>query len=84
MAPKDPEAFDGILMAMAQQHDGGVQDVSSFISTCILYCARLIRCVTGSCLLKLLDTIFSFLARKTDFYTGASIDSARKVSPLHT
>merc|ERR1712170_93705 len=53
MASKDPERFDGMLLAMAQQCEGGIQEM--------------------------LDVVFGFLARKTDFYSGAGKESAQRL-----
>jgi len=50
---KDIEKYDGVLLSLAQQMEGGI--------------------------LQLLDVLFNFLARKTDFYTGMPESSIEKI-----
>ena len=64
------DKFDGVLLSIAQQHTG-INEVSHFYPH---FFGEFYTC------LQLLDTFFSFLRRKTDFFTGAGAGKAEQVS----
>jgi len=69
------EQFDALLFSMAQQMEGGVPEVGNFL---ILYLVPNQNSIL-TFVLQMLDTVFGFLLRKTDFYTGAADGKAEKV-----
>ena len=73
----DEEKFDGMLFTLAQQHPGGMLDVSWTRNGQV----GVFRAVSIGILgfLKVLDTFFSFLARKTDFYVGGGKGEAQRI-----
>ncbi|XP_070116766.1 nuclear migration protein nudC isoform X2 [Equus przewalskii] len=106
---QEEERFDGMLLAMAQQHEGGVQEVTARAASArprpaapahsggpshapfALICLRGPRSIPGprrllgSChvltalQLPLVNTFFSFLRRKTDFFVGGEEGMAEKL-----
>ncbi len=82
------ERFDSMLLGLAQQLEGGVDQVGSRTrmtdDISPGFCApddfpRI--CSDHVCVarVQLLDVFFSFLGRKTDFFTGAMAGQAEKV-----
>lgn len=59
----DDEKFDGLLLAIAEKHENGIPQVWHEMYFSIY---------TNILCFQFLDTIASFLRRKTDFFTGVS------------
>ena len=67
--PAQMDKFDGVLLSIAQ-----VQRLLPWVMISIFFSKE---CDGG--VQEMLDVIFSFLARKTDFYTGGGEDAAEKL-----
>ena len=74
MSEEAEDKYDGLLLSIAQQHTGGIVEVRKGFA------------LPGPCPrdllvpLQLLDTFFSFLRRKTDYFIGADKGKAEQVS----
>ena len=67
--PAQMDKFDGVLLSIAQ-----VRRLLPWVIISIFFSKE---CDGG--VQEMLDVIFSFLARKTDFYTGGGEDAAEKL-----
>ena len=65
--PAQMDKFDGVLLSIAQ--------VRRLLPWVMIFFSK--ECDGG--VQEMLDVIFSFLARKTDFYTGGGEDAAEKL-----
>ena len=82
------DRFDGMMLSVAQQCEGGIEEVKSEPSSNardrnqISHMATVNSGVSKAemrLLLQVLDLFFGFLARKTDFFTGADRQTAEKM-----
>lgn len=69
--------FDGMLLSIAQQHTGGIDEVGKAF---LLHPNASHRLPFTLPSLQLLETFFSFLRRKTDFFSGADKEKIEQVS----
>lgn len=65
------DRFDGIMFSLAEQHPAGVLDVSMIFHRFACVIVDIQQYLIINRFLQLLETIAGFLARKTDFFTGA-------------
>ena len=68
--PAQMDKFDGVLLSIAQ-----VRRLLPWPTIISIFFSK--ECDGG--VQEMLDVIFSFLARKTDFYTGGGEDAAEKL-----